>query len=225
MPWKQARHTGWQTADVEEKASMALALAPVFNAAHYRFLEFVGSFASKRRQALIRRLTRRADERRDSRLYADAAKIYRAVLALARQRIDIRVQYGNMLKDSGQLVEAETAYRSALAERPDDADIHLQLGHCLKWQGRRQAALEAYQRAAGLAPFSIEPQRELFLMGQRQTQESLFEVQLRHGGVEALMEVARQVVELRSTLSRMVEGLPDIEAQMAFPIGSYDRFR
>jgi GT2 family glycosyltransferase/tetratricopeptide (TPR) repeat protein len=229
---------------------------------------------------------------RDTRRYAEAAKAYRAVLALAPQRTDIRVQYGNMLKDSGQLDESEVAYRSALAEKPDDEDIHLQLGHCLtlqgrtaaaleaygraaaltehttlrvqyakllrdsgrlaeaelvyrsalaetpddpdihlqlahclKSQGRRQAALDAYRQAARLAPFSIEPQRELFLMGQRQTQESLFEAQLRLGGVEALMEVARHVIELRSTLSRMVEVLPDIEAQMAFPIGSYDRFR
>ena len=229
---------------------------------------------------------------RDARQYADAAKGYRAVLALVPQRTDIRVQYGNMLKDSGQLDAAEEAYRIALTEKSDDADIYLQLGHCLKLQGKRaaaldaygeaarlggqtalrlqyanmlrdserfaeaemvyqsvladqpgdpdvhlqlghclksegrwQAALDAYRRAEGLAPLSVAPQRELFLMGQRQTQESLFEAQLRQGGVEALMEVAHQVVELRSTLNRLVEALPDIQAQMAFPIGSYDRFR
>jgi GT2 family glycosyltransferase/Tfp pilus assembly protein PilF len=256
------------------------------------FSNLLGSSVSKRRQALIGRLTERADEMRDAQYYADAAKAYRAVLALAPQRTDIRVQYGNMLKDSGRLDEAEAAYRSALveksddtdihlqlghclklqgrtaaaleaygqaaglaeqttlrvqyanllqdsgklaeaelvyrsalAEKPDDSDIHLQLGHCLKSQGRRQAALDAYGRAAGLAPFSIESRRELFLMGQRQTQESLFEAQLRLGGVEALMEVAHQVIELRSTLNRLVEVLPDIQAQMAFPIGCYDRFR
>jgi GT2 family glycosyltransferase len=130
-----------------------------------------------------------------------------------------------MLKDSGRLAEAESVYRAALTEKPDEADIHLQLGHCLKLQGRRQAALAAYGQAARLAPFSIGPKRELFLMGQRQNQESLFEAQLRLGGAEALMEVAHQVIELRSMLSRLVEVLPDIQAQMAFPIGSYDRFR
>jgi O-antigen biosynthesis protein len=188
------------------------------------FSNFLGSPASKRRQALAW-LTRQADDMRDARRYADAAEAYRAVLALAPQRNDIRVQYGNMLKDSGQLAEAEAVYHFALAEKPDDPDIHLQLGHCLKLQGRRQAALDAYGQAAGLAPFAIAPQRELFLLGQRRNQEYLFEAQLRLGGVEALMEVAHKVIELRSTLNRLVEALPDIQAQMAFPIGSYDHFR
>jgi len=256
------------------------------------FSNLLATSISKWRNALVRRLARRADELRDARRYADAAGAYQAVLTVAPHRTDIRVQLGNMLKDSGRLAEAESVYRAALSEKPDEADIHLQLGHCLKlqgrsgaaleaygkavelteqaairvqyanmlrdsgslaeaelayrsalaarpddsdthlqlghcltWQGRRQAALEAYGQAARLAPFSIEPKRELFLMGQSQNQESLFEAQLRLGGTEALMEVAHQVIELRSTLSRLVEVLPDIQAQMAFPIGSYDRFR
>jgi GT2 family glycosyltransferase/tetratricopeptide (TPR) repeat protein len=149
--------------------------------------------------------------------YGEAAKL--------TEQATIRLQYANMLRASGNLPEAELAYRSALAVRPDDSNIHLQLGHCLKLQGRRQAALEAYGQAAELTPFSIEPKRELFLMGQRQNQESLFEAQLRLGGAETLMEVAHQVTNLRAMLSRLVDVLPDIQAQMAFPIGSYDRFR
>jgi tetratricopeptide (TPR) repeat protein len=132
---------------------------------------------------------------------AAALEAYGQAARLAENTM-MRVQYANLLRDSGRLAEAELIYRSALAEKPDDWDVHLQLGHCLKSQGRRQAALDAYSRAAELAPFSVESQRELFLMGQRQTQESLFEAQLRHGGVEALMEVAHQVIELRSTLNR-----------------------
>jgi GT2 family glycosyltransferase/tetratricopeptide (TPR) repeat protein len=186
---------------------------------------FLGGWRLKRRLAFARRLVRRADASRDARRYSQAAEEYRVALELAPLRADIRVQCGNMLKDAGRLAEAESMYRSALAQKPNDADTYLQLGHCLKLQGRRTAALEAYKRAAGLAPFSIEPQRELFLVGQRQTQESLFEAQLRLGGVEALMEVARQVTELHSTVSRVLEMLPDIKAQMAFPIGSYNRFR
>jgi GT2 family glycosyltransferase/Tfp pilus assembly protein PilF len=155
---------------------------------------------------------------------AAALEAYGQAAGLAEHTI-IRLQYANMLRDLGRLAEAEFVYRSALAEKPDDSNIHLELGHCLKLQGRRQAALDAYGRAAGLAPLSIAPKRELFLMGQRQNQEYLFEAQLRLGGVEAMMEVARQVIELRSTLSRLVDMLPDIQAQMAFPFGSYDRFR
>ena len=143
----------------------------------------------------------------------------------APQRTEIRRQYANMLRDAGQLAEAESVYRSALAEQPEDADIQLQLGHCLNLQGRRAAALETYGRAAELAPFSTAPLRELFRMGQRQNQEYLFEAQLRLGGVEMLMQIAHQVLELRETLGRLVDALPDIQAQMAFPIGCYDRFR
>jgi hypothetical protein len=103
-----------------------------------------------------------------------------------------------MLKDAGRLAAAETEYRSALAQRPDDPDVHLQLGHCLKLQGRRAAALEAYERAAGLAPLAIGPRTELFHMGQRTSQEYLFETQLRLGGVEALSRITHQIVEKRA---------------------------
>jgi hypothetical protein len=65
----------------------------------------------------------------------------------------------------------------------------------------------------------------MFLLGQQHNQEYLFEAQLRLGGVEALMEVAHRIAELHSTLSGLAETLPDLQAQMAFPISAYDRFR
>jgi tetratricopeptide (TPR) repeat protein/GT2 family glycosyltransferase len=151
---------------------------------------------------------------RDAKRYADAAEAYGAALAFAPSRTDIRVQYGNMLKDSGQLAKAESVYRSALAERPGDADVHLQLGHCLKLQGRRPAALEAYLRAATLAH-----------TGQPRDQEYLFEAQLRLAGVEALTVITHQITELREMLNQLAMSLPDIQAQMAFPISCYDSFR
>jgi predicted Zn-dependent protease len=45
----------------------------------------------------------------DSSKLSQAAEVYRAALALAPLRTDIRVQYGNMLKDAGRLAEAEAA--------------------------------------------------------------------------------------------------------------------
>ena len=123
------------------------------------------------------------------------------------------------------LAEIESAYQFALAEIPDDADIHLKLGHIRKLQGKRAAALDSYGHAATLAPSSITPQRELYRMGQRRNQEYLFEGQLQLGGVEALMTMTKQVVELRTMLSRLFDALPDIQAQMAFPICCYDHFR
>jgi tetratricopeptide (TPR) repeat protein/GT2 family glycosyltransferase len=157
---------------------------------------------------------REGDRLRDAKRYADAAEAYGKALALAPSRTDIRVQYGNMLKDSGQLAEAESVYRSALTERPDDADIHLQLGHCLKLRGRRPAALEAYLRASTLDH-----------MGQPRDQEYLFEAQLRLAGVEALTIITHQILELRAMLNQLAISLPDIQAQMAFPVSCYDSFR
>jgi GT2 family glycosyltransferase/Flp pilus assembly protein TadD len=213
-------------------------------------LEAYGQAAGLTRGTTVR--VQYANMLKDSGRLDEAEAVYRSVLAQNSDDPDIHVQlgyclklqgrtacgeaaelekdttllqYANTLRDSGMFAEAELAYRSALAEKPDDPDIHLQLGHCLKSQGRRRAALDAYAWSAGLTPFSVEPRRELFLMGHRQTQTSLFEGQLRLGGIEALMEVSRQVVELRSSVNRLVDMLPDIQAQMVFPIGSYDRFR
>src|SRR5205814_793380 len=80
----------------------------------------------RQRRVRVRQLTLRADGLRDARRYADAAEAYRALIEILPQRIDLRVQYGNMLKDSGQLAKAEAVYRSVLTEMPDDADTYLQ---------------------------------------------------------------------------------------------------
>jgi GT2 family glycosyltransferase/tetratricopeptide (TPR) repeat protein len=168
---------------------------------------------------------RDGDRLRDTGDYEGSADAYGAAVTLAPTRTDIRVQYDNMLKDAARLGEAEAAYRIALAQAPQDGDIHLQLGHTLKLQGRRAAALECYRRAAELAPFRVAPQRELSGAGERANQEYLFEVQLRLGGVDALMEATHRLLELRAALDRIAETLPDIQAQLAFPVACYDRFR
>jgi GT2 family glycosyltransferase/tetratricopeptide (TPR) repeat protein len=169
--------------------------------------------------------TEEADRLRDAQQYEQAAEAYRAAVERAPLRIDIRVQHGNMLKDCGRLDEAEAAYRAALAQAPDDADIYLQLGHLLKLQGRRSVAIEAYRRAAELAPAVLEPMRELALLGYRPAQEALFDAQLRLGGIEALTEVSQQLLEMRAAIDRIAAALPDIQAQLAFPVACYDRFR
>ena len=168
---------------------------------------------------------RDGDRLRDAGDYAGGAAAYKDAIRLAPTRTDIRVQYGNMLKDAGRLAEAEAAYREGLARAPDDADIHLQLGHALKLQGRRSAALECYRRAAELAPFRLAPQRELFDAGERSDQERLFEAQQRLGSIDALAEMTHRLLELRTTLDRIAETLPDIQAQLAFPVSCYDQYR
>ena len=168
---------------------------------------------------------RDGDRLRDARRYAEAAKAYGAALEAAPWRTDIRVQYGNMLKDSGRLAEAEATYRSALAQAPEDADLHLQLGHVLKLQGKRPEALAAYRRSAEVQPLSAAPMRELFEAGSARTQQESFEQQWGQGGIETLMAMTEEIARLRGALARLAKALPDLQAQMAFPAESYDRFR
>jgi GT2 family glycosyltransferase/tetratricopeptide (TPR) repeat protein len=146
-------------------------------------------------------------------------------LAIVPQRTDIRIQYGNMLKDSGRPADAAAAYRQALSEKPDDPDIHLQLGHALKLQGRRNEAVVAYRRSASLRPDNIEALKELFFAGSFDDQQQLFERRLADGGVEAIMTLGEEIARLQQTLQRLAKTLPDLQAQTAVPLAGYDRFR
>ena len=168
---------------------------------------------------------REGDRRRDGRQFAAAAEAYGRALDLAPHRADLRIQYGNMLKDAGHVAEAEAAYREALAQRPDDPEVHLQLGHALKLQGKRAEALDAYRRAARAQPRSFAATRELFHAGCEDTQHDLFERQLALGGIEALLALTEEVARLQGVLNRLTGALPDLHAQMAFPVSSYDRYR
>lgn len=176
--------------------------------------------------AACARLIEQADRLRDAGRYAEAAEVYGAVIEAVPFLTHIRVQHGNMLKEIGRLDQAEAAYRAALGQLPEVADIHLQLGHVLKLQGRRAAAAECYSRAAMLVPSAAaEPRQELFNLGDRPTQERLFEAQLRLGSVEALMTLSRQVADLQSVVERLSRALPNPQSQAAVPSGCYDAFR
>jgi GT2 family glycosyltransferase/tetratricopeptide (TPR) repeat protein len=165
------------------------------------------------------------DRLRDAGSYAEAAEAYARALELVPSRIGIRIQYGNMLKDCGCLDDAEGAYRAALARLPENAEIHLQLGHLFKLQGRRAEAVAAYRRAAELQPSLEAAWAELFHAGCAEGQQQRFEKQLEGGGIDALLEATGEVRRLRDAVMRLAETLPDLAAEMAFPVASYDRFR
>jgi tetratricopeptide (TPR) repeat protein/GT2 family glycosyltransferase len=165
------------------------------------------------------------DALRDSGRYGEAAETYARALQLLPGRTDIRVQYGNMLKDSGRLAEAEAAYRTALALAPDNAETYLQLGHVFKLRGQRDAALAAYRRATDLEPSLDAAWAELSEAGCPASQQHRFEAQVAKGGVDALLAIAEEVSRLQETLRRLAETLPGLSGQVAFPVGSYDRFR
>jgi len=143
------------------------------------------------RQRKLARTLQRADQLRDNKQFAEAAKLYETALHLAPQRADLYVQYGNMLKDSGQLAPAVRAYENAhnsfiaqAAQRGLDhtreavGDIYLQLGHAFKLAGARDFAIEFYRRANTLKPIP-------------QIQEELKIAELTsHGVSENMVEIA-----------------------------------
>jgi glycosyltransferase involved in cell wall biosynthesis/tetratricopeptide (TPR) repeat protein len=93
-----------------------------------------------------------ADQARDRGQRERAAGYYQEALRRNPQNSPIWVQYGHVLKESGDLIKAECAYRTALACDPRSADSHVQLGHVLKMQGKKDEARAAYLRAAALDP-------------------------------------------------------------------------
>jgi tetratricopeptide (TPR) repeat protein len=109
----------------------------------------------------------RADRARDAGQWDFAAQLYREALDRNPRNPPIWVQYGHVLKESGdlrepdKLAQAEIAYRRALSLDPGVADSHLQLGHVLKLQGKIHEAEACYLRAHARDPSMPDPLREL----------------------------------------------------------------
>ena len=101
----------------------------------------------------------RADRARDAGQWPLAARHYRQALSEEPELPAIWVQYGHMLKESGDVAAAEAAYRESLRLDPENADTYLQLGHALNLQRRVEAAEAAYLSAVALdrrLDFAIE---------------------------------------------------------------------
>src|SRR5262249_36835372 len=102
-----------------------------------------------------------ADSARDVGDWESAAHYYERALQQNWHRPEIWIQYGHVLKESGDLIRAETAYKRALAYGPGNADSHLHLGHALKLQGKHEEAEAAYLRAFVHDPSLAHPEEEL----------------------------------------------------------------
>ena len=89
----------------------------------------------------------------------------------------------------------------------------MQLGHCLKLQGKRSAAVEAYSRGCSAAQIGYDCNREYSFDAQQMA------------AMEALNLVTHQIQELRGMLDRLAMSLPDLQAQMAFPVSAYGILR
>ncbi len=111
--------------------------------------------------------SRIANQARDTKDWKAAAEGYRSVLSADPSNNPIWVQYGNMLKEAGELARAERAYRIALEDAPAIADTYVQLGHVLKLLGRSGEMTHAYLQALSIDPSSGPAREELDRLGVR----------------------------------------------------------
>ncbi|WP_131194485.1 glycosyltransferase [Lichenihabitans psoromatis] len=101
-------------------------------------------------------LVAQADSQRDDKNFSVASTFYQQALELQPDRTDIRVQLGNMLKDSGAFERAEVHYRLALNEQPRNSDVQIQLGRALIGMGRHTEAKRCFEHALLIDPKSTE---------------------------------------------------------------------
>jgi GT2 family glycosyltransferase/tetratricopeptide (TPR) repeat protein len=165
-----------------------------------------------------------ADRLRAAQQPGPAAESYRQALERWPERTDLRVQLGNMLKDSGRPAAAEVVYREALLQRPGDADLHLQLGHALKLQGRRTSAMAAYRSAVALDAAS-PAHAELALAGSPAEQRERSDAHWRSGGTAAALAISAELADLREQLTQIAVRLPDAASASAFPVALWHRLR
>lgn len=158
-----------------------------------------------------------ADRLRDTKAFAAAAEAYAAALEVAPDRTGLRVQLGNMLKDSGRPDQAAEAYRRALSENPDDADIHLQLGHALKLQAKRSEARDAYRNATRCPGGSAAAERELINLGETDFLMTPGRISQAQAAQDAAGSLSLELGALKAQLSRIEAALPDLSLARSFP--------
>jgi Flp pilus assembly protein TadD len=84
--------------------------------------------------------------------FAEAATLYRTLLAERPDFPDAHCNLGSILKVQGKLDEAISAFTHALTLRPSFATAHYNLGNALREQGRLDEAIACYQSAVVVKP-------------------------------------------------------------------------
>jgi glycosyltransferase involved in cell wall biosynthesis len=138
-----------------------------------------------------------ADRKRDDRLWAEAAALYRAALNLEPDLAPIWVQLGHTLKESGDHQGAESAYKRSLELR-DDADTYLQLGHLYKLMKRHRDSEQGYLKALERQPELRDARDELRRLGWHQAR------------LRARLEGRNESEELQRTLAHISFELSDL---------------
>jgi protein O-GlcNAc transferase len=83
---------------------------------------------------------------------AEAASLYRRVLAIAPTNNVACTNLAAIATQAGDFDEAEAMFRRAVELKPDAAEAHYNLGFILQERGKLDAAIEAYRRALALRP-------------------------------------------------------------------------
>jgi tetratricopeptide (TPR) repeat protein len=114
-------------------------------------------------------LARAIGEHRAGRL-AEAAAVYRQLLALRPDLAEVHSNLGVVLKSQGKLDEAAAHYRQALVLKPDFAEACNNLGNVLRDQGNLDQAAAQYQQAVALRPSYADAHNNLGIILWRQNQ-------------------------------------------------------
>jgi protein O-GlcNAc transferase len=84
--------------------------------------------------------------------HAEAAQIYRDLLAEDASSSDLWFALGSALQAHGEIDEAVRAWRAVVEREPQRADALNNLGNCLRLLGESKQAEVAYRRALGVQP-------------------------------------------------------------------------
>ncbi|MCC7339905.1 MAG: tetratricopeptide repeat protein [Bryobacterales bacterium] len=88
--------------------------------------------------------------------FANAATVYKKVVDLNPEEVDVLKRYAQALLFADKLDEARAAYQTITAKKPDDVEGFLRLSQIYRQQGNFEAARSANEKAKSLAPDNLE---------------------------------------------------------------------
>lgn len=126
--------------------------------------------------------------------WADAETIYRRLLALAPDDVEVNHRLGAVAFNLGRADAAEILKRAATA-RPGDAEIHCNLGRALASRGNAQEAIASFRSALSLRPDYLE------------AWINLGNIQRQIGQIEPAIESLRRAVAIAPTSAKALNSL------------------
>ena len=88
--------------------------------------------------------------------FANAATVYKKVVDLNPEEVDVLKRYAQALLFADKLDEARAVFESITAKKPDDVESFLRLSQIYRQQGSFEAARSANNKAKALAPDNLE---------------------------------------------------------------------